>query len=40
MEKKGIIPWLVINTTTEQYKVDIKDVDRLIPMIKQKAGLK
>ncbi|WP_347994750.1 hypothetical protein [uncultured Eubacterium sp.] len=40
MEKKGIIPWLVINTTTEQYKVDVKDVERLIPMIKQKAGLK
>lgn len=40
MEKKGIIPWLVINTTTEQYKVDIRDVDRLIPMIKQKASLK
>lgn len=40
MEKKGIIPWLVINTTTEQYKVDIKDVDRLIPMIKERAGLK
>ena len=40
MEKKGIVPRLVINTTTEQYKIDIKDVDRLIPMIKQKAGLK
>lgn len=40
MEKKGIIPWLVINTTTERYKVNVKDVDKLIPMIKQKAGLK
>lgn len=40
IEKKGIVSRLVINTTTEQYKIDIKDVDRLIPIIKQKAGLK
>lgn len=40
MEKKGIVPRLVINTSTEQYKIDIKDVEKLIPMIKQRAGLK
>ena len=40
MEKKGIIPRLVINTSTEQYKIDIKDVDRLISIIKQKSEIK
>ena len=40
MEKKGIIPWLIINTTTEQHKINVKDVERLIPIIKAKAGIK
>lgn len=40
MEKKGIMNRLVINTITEQYTIDIKDVETLISIIKQKAGLK
>lgn len=40
LEKKGITKWLVINTASQQYKINIKDVEQIMPIIKSKAGLK
>lgn len=38
-EKRGIWKTLIIHTKSEKYELKIKDVDRLIPIIKGKASI-